>query len=345
MTTLDEVRQQARTRMKKICAAYPNCNGAGINICQREAYGAPIGMGGVGLGYSFANNSEALRNVRLRTRLVGSHFAPDTTFDFFGVRLAMPILGASTSGVSSYNEDIDEVDFCRDTVTGCIAAGTLSFRGDTHMYPTAGHYGLAAIKAAGGKGVPIFKPRAQDVLKGLIEEAEQAGCAAVGIDLDGCGSTNMERAGCSVFRKSPDEIAELVRSTPLPFIAKGIMDPEDAAAAADAGVAVVSVSNHGGRVLDTTPGVAEVLPAIADRVGGKVLITADGGVRTGFDAMKMLALGADAVLVGRDLIRAAIGGGADGVRLQMELLHTTLKRAMVMTGCPDLSSIGPKVLC
>lgn len=332
-------------KMKKICAAYPNCNGAGNNICQREAYGSPIGMGGVGLGYSFANNSEALRKVRLKTRLVGPHFRPDTSLDFFGVKLAMPIMGASTSGVSSYNEDIDEAGFCAQTVSGCIAAGTITFRGDTHLYPTSGHYGLAAIRDAGGKGVPIFKPRAQDVLKRLIEEAEQAGCAAVGVDLDGCGSTNMERAGCPVFRKSPAEIAELVRGTSLPFVAKGIMDPDDAAAAVDAGVAVVSVSNHGGRVLDTTPGVAEVLPAIADRVGGKVMITADGGVRTGFDVMKMLALGADAVLLGRDLIRASIGGGAEGVQLQMELLHKTLKRAMVMTGCPDLSSVGPGVLC
>ena len=73
-------------------------------------------------------------------------------------------------------------------------------------------------------------------------------------------------------------------------------------------------------------------------------ISADGGVRTGYDVLKMLALGADYVLVGRDLIRAAIGGGEAGVRLQMERLGTVLARAMLMTGCRDVGSIGPHIL-
>jgi isopentenyl diphosphate isomerase/L-lactate dehydrogenase-like FMN-dependent dehydrogenase len=97
-------------------------------------------------------------------------------------------------------------------------------------------------------------------------------------------------------------------------------------------------------VLDYTPGVADVLGEIAAAVAGSVKISADGGVRTGYDVLKMLALGANYVLVGRDLVRASIGGGEAGVRLQMERLGTVLRRAMLMTGCPDLPSITPHIL-
>lgn len=166
----------------------------------------------------------------------------------------------------------------------------------------------------------------------------------MGVDLDGCGSTIMAKHGQNVFRKSVRDIRELVHTTSLPFIAKGIMTPEDGEACVDAGVKVVAVSNHGGRVLDATPGVAEVLPQIVDRIGGKVLITADGGVRTGYDVLKMMALGADVVLVGRDVARAAVGFGSKGVEMQMQMLHRTLQRAMIMTGCPDLSHIGTGLL-
>jgi 4-hydroxymandelate oxidase len=104
------------------------------------------------------------------------------------------------------------------------------------------------------------------------------------------------------------------------------------------------VSNHGGRVLDHTPGTAEVLPDIVKAVGKSVLIIADGGIRNGYDALKMLALGAKAVLVGRDIVRAAVGGGIDGVKLQMETLGADLAKAMKMTGCRNLGEINPEIL-
>jgi len=260
------------------------------------------------------------------------------------MKLAMPVMGAPTSGIGRFTESITETDFCRATIRGCREAGTITWRGDTWFYTRDSHPALDALEREGGGGIPIFKPRGQDVLKKFIERAEKAKCPAVGVDLDGCGSTIMARHGQKVYRKSVRELRELVGTTSLPLIVKGIMTPEDAEACVEAGVRVVAVSNHGGRVLDYTPGVAEVLPQIVDRVGGKVLITADGGIRTGYDAIKMLALGADAVLVGRDIARAAVGGGSMGVNMQMERLHRTLKRAMVMTNCPDLAHIGTDIL-
>ena len=342
--SLEIVRDRARKKLQGICAVYPVCDGKGNNICQREAYGKPIGFGGAGSGASFTANVAALTQWRLKTRLVGEHFEPATHLTFCNRDLSMPIMGASTGGISRYNEAITEIDFCRATIRGCREAGTLTWRGDSWFYTLENSPALDTLEKEEGSGIPIFKPRAQSVLKKFIERAEQAQCPAVGVDLDGCGSTIMARHGQPVFRKSTRDLQELVECTTLPFIAKGIMSPEDAEACVEAGVSIIAVSNHGGRVLDHTPGVAEVLPGIVDRVGGKVTITADGGVRTGYDVLKMLALGADAVLLGRDIIRAAIGAGTVGVRLHMERMHKTLKQAMLMTGCLDLSSVNKNIL-
>lgn len=342
--TLEEVRDRARAKLKGICAVYPACDGKPDRICQREAYGKPIGFGGVGSGASFAANVEAVASLRLRTHLVGGNYEPDTRLNFLGRELSVPAMGASTSGVSRYVDAIDEKDFCRAAIRGCREAGTLSWRGDTFFYTVDDNPALDAVEAEGGDAIPIFKPRAQDVLKKLITRAEKAGCPAVGVDLDGCGSTIMATHGQPVFRKTAADIRELVESTSLPFIAKGIMTPEDAEACVEAGVGVVVASNHGGRVLDSAPGVAAILPDVVARVGGRAVVVADGGVRTGFDVLKMLALGAQAVLIGRDVIRAAIGGGTLGVRLHMERLRTVLSHAMIVTGCPNLASVDAGIL-
>ncbi len=342
--SLDEVRDLARKKLKGMCAVYPACDGRADKICQREAYGKPIGFGGAGSGASFTANVESLARLRLKTRLIGEPFEPDPRTNFLGKDLSMPVMGSSTAGVSRYNDAITEKDFCRATIRGCREAGAMAWRGDTWFYTPEDNPALDALETEGGYGIPIFKPRAQDVLKRLIERAEKANCPAVGVDLDGCGSTIMARHGQPVFRKTEKDLRELVGFTDLPFIAKGIMTPEDAMACTEAGVRVVAVSNHGGRVLDYTPGVAEVLPEIVESVGKEVLITADGGVRTGYDVIKMLALGADAVLIGRDVIRAAVGAGSLGVKLHMERLRQTLKRAMMMARCPDIPSIGGDII-
>ena len=343
-TSLEDVRDRARKKMGHICAVYPACNGAFDRICQREAYGAPIGLGGAGSGASFKANYDSLSRVKLRTQLVGPDFTPDTRLSVFGQELSMPILGSSTAGPGRYTEEMSEEDFCLATIRGCKNAGTLTLRGDTHFYTIENNPALDALEKENGRGIPIFKPRSQDVLKRLIERAEKAGCPAVGVDLDGCGSTIMKRHGQPVFRKSLEEIRELISFTSLPFITKGIMIPEDAEACVEAGAKVIGVSNHGGRVLDSTPGVAEVLPEIAERISNRAIITADGGVRTGYDVLKMLALGAHAVLIGRDVIRAAIGAGEVGVKMHMDHLGKVLGRAMKLTGSANLKSIDGSIL-
>ena len=128
------------------------------------------------------------------------------------------------------------------------------------------------------------------------------------------------------------------------FIVKGIMTPDDAHRAIDAGCDAIVVSNHGGRVLDHCPGTATVLPAIADAVRGKITILADGAVRDGVDVLKMLALGADAVLVGRPLCIAAIGGGVEGVTKYWQQMQGQLVQAMLLTGCASLADVREHII-
>ncbi len=342
--TLDQVRDLARKKLKGICAAYPSCDGSFDKICQREAYGKPIGLGGIGQGHSFRANTKALADLQLNMSVLGDHFEPDTSCSFLGLDLKFPILASSTAGAQKYNDAMDETAFCTSVLKGSQQAGTIGLRGDTWFYTYEKNPALEAMKACNGFGIQIFKPRSQGVLKSLIERAENLGCKAVGVDLDGCGSSIMALHGQPVFKKSAKDIKELVNFTTLPFIAKGIMIPDEAKQCVDAGVKVISISNHGGRVLDSTPGVAVMLPLIRKELGNDVIITADGGVRTGYDVLKMLALGADAVFLGRDIIRAAVGSGTLGVKLHLEHIHKVLKKAMFMTGTKNIKMADERIL-
>lgn len=345
---LEEVRNQARVRMKGFCGVYKECDGDPSRLCQGHSYGG-LGIGGVGSGASFTNNVKALKNLRLRMRLVDEAAEPDTSFDFFGHRLSMPVFGAPVTGVNSFGGDavITEKDFCHATVLGCRDAGTVGWRGDTYTYdyskPETCHC-LSAFRSAGGTGVKIIKPREQEVILREVKRYEELGIFAFGVDIDGCGSVMMNKHGKPVFKKSMKDLKEIASAIRLPFVVKGVMTAEDAVLCVEAGARCVVVSNHGGRVLDHTPGTAEVLPEIAASVGDRAMIIADGGVRNGFDVLKMLALGANAVLVGRDIVRAAVGGGADGVKLQMDMLRDTLSKAMMMTGCGTLGDITGDIL-
>lgn len=344
--SLEDIRETARGKLKGICGVYRSCDGSEPRLCQGHSYGSAIGIGGIGSGASFLNNVEALKKRRLRTQLIGPDFVPDIRWRFLGKQLSMPIMGASVSGVNSFGGDavITEPEFCRSVVAGCQAAGTLGWRGDSFNYSLSQPHGIQAIAAAGGWGVQIIKPRDQATIIQFFKLAEQAGCLAVGVDLDGCGSYAMAKHQQPVFRKTRQELKELVHATSLPVIFKGIMSRQDAEYCVEAGAVAIGVSNHGGRVLDHTPGVADVLLDIAQAIGDAALIIADGGIRNGYDVLKMLALGADGVLVGRDLVRAAVGGGAAGVQTQMATIADDLAKALKMTGCPNLGAISSAIL-
>jgi isopentenyl diphosphate isomerase/L-lactate dehydrogenase-like FMN-dependent dehydrogenase len=136
----------------------------------------------------------------------------------------------------------------------------------------------------------------------------------------------------------------IIESVPVPFILKGIMTADQARLAVDVGAAAIVVSNHGGRVLDHAPGAAEVLPEIAAAVNGQIGILADGGIRSGVDVLKMIALGADAILIGRPFSVVTVGGGQEGVTAYIDQIKTEFVSAMVLTGCRDIGSIDRDIL-
>ena len=141
-----------------------------------------------------------------------------------------------------------------------------------------------------------------------------------------------------------DDIAWLQAQTRLPLLLKGVLHPADARQAAALQVAGLVVSNHGGRTLDTAPATAAVLPRIVQAVAGACPILVDGGIRRGTDVLKAVALGAQAVLVGRPCVYGLANAGAVGVAHVLRLLLDELEIAMALCGCATLSQASPDLL-
>ncbi len=332
-----EVRQKARERMPEHCRVCPVCDG-------KACAGQIPGVGGTGTGSSFFENIEALAAYKLNLKTIHGAKEPDTSFDFFGKKLNTPILAAPITGAKiNMGGALTEDEYIAAVIEGSRKAGSVGMSGDTGD-PSIYSAGLQAIQNTGGFGVPFIKPRDQKEIKDRIQQAEEAGAFAVGVDIDGAGLVIMKMLGQPVGPKTQEELEELVSATELPFIVKGIMTPEEALMAVEAGAKGIVVSNHGGRVLDHTPGAADVLPEIAEAVKGKTMIIADGGVRSGTDALKYLALGADCVLVGRPVIIGAVGGYSEGVQIIIEKMTGELKQAMILTGCHNIGSIDDSII-
>lgn len=331
------LRDEARQKLKPFCRVCPVCDG-------RSCAGEVPGMGGLGSGSAFKANLEALAAYRFNMRTIHAAKEPDTSLNLFGVELATPIIGAPITGnVYNMGGALSESEWAEALINGCRAAGTIGATGDG-ADPAMYNSGLNAITGQQGWGIPFIKPRSQEEILMRIRAAEEAGARAVGVDIDGAGLVTMALKGQPVGPKTPTELAELIKATKLPFIIKGIMTADEAKIAAELGAAAVVVSNHGGRVLDYTPGAAEVLPEIADAVGDAIAVLADGGVRSGSDVLKLLALGAKAVLVGRPLITGAYGGGAEGIKLVIDTMTNELKQTMILTGCSNVTGVKPEVI-
>jgi 4-hydroxymandelate oxidase len=334
---LPTLQKNAREKLKGFCRVCPVCDG-------RACAGEVPGMGGVGTGKAFIANLEALAAYRFHMRTLHGVRTPDTSLELWREKLSMPILAAPMTG-TPYNMGgkITEEEFIEEIVAGSLAAGTLAMTGDG-ADPAMYESGLKSGAAHGGRTIAVIKPRAQEEIVKYIRKAEAAGALAVGMDIDGAGLVTMAMKGQPVGPKTVEEVKEAVSATSLPFFLKGIMTPDEAERAIEAGAAAIVVSNHGGRVLDSTPGTAEVLPLIAERVKGRLTLFVDGGIRSGGDVLKMLALGADAVLVGRPLAIGAFGGGREGVALLLNKMKSELVQAMLLTGTQGAKNVSRTIL-
>ena len=150
----------------------------------------------------------------------------------------------------------------------------------------------------------------------------------------------------ALLRQAPtwDDVAWLRSITRLPVLFKGILHPDDARQAQAVGAAGLIVSNHGGRTLDTSPSTAAVLPRIVQAVQGQLPVLVDGGIRRGTDVLKAMALGANAVLVGRPAVWGLANAGAAGVAHVLRLLRDELEIAMALTGCRTLDQAPATLL-
>ena len=336
----DAVLKAAREKLYPRCRVCPFCDG---EACAGEV----PGLGGMGTGASFKNNVKALARVRLQMRTLHDVAKPDLTTTILGQKLSFPVLCASLGG-TTYNmgAKMTEEAFIDAVLGGAQLAGTMGFIADGTEDPLPTYkVRLAAMGRFGGRGVGVIKPRDQASIRERVALIEEAGGTAVAIDIDSAGrSVRAAKLGQIIEPKTARQLAEIARSTRLPLILKGVMTVDEAVAAVDVGAKAIVVSNHGGRNLDHTPGTADVLPAIAKEVKGKLTILADGGVRYGADVLKMLALGADAVLVGRPAIRGAHGGGAEGVQVVLEKMKSELAEAMVLTGTASVRAVSARAV-
>lgn len=140
------------------------------------------------------------------------------------------------------------------------------------------------------------------------------------------------------------DLAWVREQWPGPIVIKGILDPDDARDAIGHGADGIVVSNHGGRQLDGALSTARALPPIANAVAGRIPVLVDGGVRSGLDVVRMLALGADFVLLGRAWAYALAADGERGVRQMLKLVEAEMRVAMALTGCTKISEIGHEML-
>jgi len=337
---IGDVLRVAREKLYPICRVCPECDGV---ACAGEV----PGMGGIGSGQSFRNNYIALNKIGLVMRTFHDVKKPDLGTDLFGHKLSMPVTSAVTGGVT-YNMGgkMTEEEYVISILGGCLDAGTLGWVADgigDKMDVFERRIAVLKNKFAGNAIVTI-KPKLNEEIIKRFRLAEEAGAIAVAIDIDSAGRAARAVKGQTVEPKTPRQLAELAKSTKLPFIIKGIMTVEEAKIAVDVGARGIGVSNHGGRVLDYAPATATVLPAIADAVKGKVTIFVDGAVRRGQDVLKYLAMGADVCLCGRPLVRGAHGGGRDGVALMMNIIQNELTVAMTLTGVPSVRKVPANVI-
>ncbi|HIU17740.1 MAG TPA: alpha-hydroxy-acid oxidizing protein [Candidatus Avidesulfovibrio excrementigallinarum] len=337
---MNDVRELARERMKGFCRVCPVCDG-------RACAGEVPGMGGLVTGASFRNNVTALAAVRLNMTALHDVREPKTRLSLLGFDMELPVLAAPIGGVSlNMGESMSEADYIHAVISGSRAAGAVGCTGDG-VPPFIVDSAEAALRAENGQGIPFVKPWEG---KELYEKAERLlapGCPVLGVDVDAAGLITLRKMGRPVApmsQKELEELARFVHAAGRKLLIKGIMTSEAARRAVDAGVDAIVVSNHGGRVLDHCPGTAEVLPAIAQSVRGQIHILVDGGIRTGVDVLKMLALGAEAVLIGRPVSVAAIGGGLEGVKTYFETIKAQLTQAMLLTGCASLAGIDERII-
>ncbi|HEY0703573.1 MAG TPA: alpha-hydroxy acid oxidase [Candidatus Acidoferrales bacterium] len=307
-------------------------------------------------------NVESLTHLRLKPRVMVNVSKIDTSTRLLGHDLPHPILVAPTSSHLLVHPEAEIA-----TARGAGAADAIL------IASTLSNFSIDEIIAA-ATGPVWFQLYADDdrgKTKALIEHAQAAGCQALCITVDlpwiyarnreahilhevpqlpypnikftgGPASTGLKTWG---YRNVSWADLEWIRGfCKLPLLLKGVLNPEDAELAVQHGAAGIVVSNHGGRGLDTVPASIDALPAVAEKIAGRIPVLMDGGIRRGTDVLKAIARGASAVLLGRPILYGLGVAGSEGVQNVIEILRTEFEAAMALAGRTSISAIDSSVL-
>ncbi|MDB5601617.1 MAG: glcD3 [Xanthobacteraceae bacterium] len=327
--------------------------------------------GGAADGVTLQANRNAFDALKLVPRVLADIRGGNTAIELLGLRLPHPVLLAPVAFQKLFHANGEAA-----TAMAAGATGTLM------VASTQASVSLEEIAAA-GQGSPqwfqLYMQPERAATKALVERAEAANYRAIVVTVDApvSGIRNAEQRvgfclppGVSAVNlgnflnmrsqavadahpvfdiamaAAPvwDDIAWLIAQTKLPVVLKGILSPDDGRKAQAVGAAAIIVSNHGGRTLDTQVPAIEALPGIAAALDGKLPILLDSGVRRGTDVLKALALGAQAVLIGRPYIMGLAAAGPLGVAHVIRLLTDELAIAMALMGIRTLDQVGPHLL-
>lgn len=319
-------------------------------------------------------NRAAWDQLRLHPRVLRDLSAGHTRVQLLGRELQHPILLAPIAYQRLFHAD-GELAIAH--AAAAQSAGlVLSAQASVTMEEVAGP--MRADAQAGPLWFQLYWRDDRDFMQALLQRVERAGYQALVLTVDAPvhGARDRERrAGFKLpddiravnlgGRKKPldlqpgqsalfdglmpraatwAEIDWLREHSRLPLLLKGVSHIDDAKRAMQCGVAGLVVSNHGGRALDTLPATAELLPPLRAALGPEALLLVDGGIRRGTDVLKAMALGANAVLLGRPYVHALAAAGALGVAHALRLLRDELEIAMALTGCKTLAEAGPQLL-
>ena len=330
--TYKELLESARTCIGAYCKACTVCNGV---VCKNTI----PGPGAKGVGDTAIRNYQKWQDIRVNMDTLCENKPVNTTLELFGQTFKYPFFAAPVGAVNMhYSDKYTDTTYNDILVSACKENGIAAFTGDG-VDPKVMEGATSAIAKAGGCGVPTIKPWNLDTIQEKLTLVKKAGAFAVAMDIDAAGLPFLKNMTPPAGSKSIEELRRISELAGIPFIVKGVMTIKSALKAKDAGAAAIVVSNHGGRVLDQCPSTAEVLPEIAAAIGSDLKILVDGGIRSGTDIFKALALGADGVLICRPFVTAVYGAEAEGVKLYIDKLGEELKDTMAMCGAFSLKEI------
>ncbi len=315
------------------CRECKLCNGV---VCAGEI----PGLGGKDSGRSFIRNVQKWQDIKICMDVNYTDGPIDTHCQILDMDLSSPIFIAPIAGIrNNYGADIDDQEYVKMTLDGASQTGIRAFTGDGIHMDTMFVDPIKAIDYRGGKGIATMKPWVKEGIDARFSAIENLSFEALAMDVDAAGLPLLRASDIAVETKDVEALKYITSKCHKPFIVKGVMTVHSAKAALEAGASAIIVSNHGGRVLDDCLSTAEVLKEIIDAVHGEMTILVDGGIRSGMDVFKALALGADGVLVGRPFALATVKNGTDGLVDIIHKYEDQLRQTMLMTGCHTLGDI------